>query len=57
MIELLLRFFLALWLALVGVVYILAAIGATTHAPSLQWGWMALGLVSIHTGYLIARRR
>lgn len=54
MCELVIRFSLSTWLVLVGVTYILAAIGATTHPPSLEWGWMVLGLVSIKTGHAIA---
>ena len=49
------RLILATWLVLVGVVYALQAIGATSSRVTPEWTWMALAIVCLKVATQIAR--
>lgn len=49
------RLILATWLALVGIVYALQALGATSAQVTPEWTWMALAIVCLKVATQIAR--
>ena len=49
------RLILATWLVLVGIVYGLQAVGATSSRVTLEWTWMVMAIVCIKVATQIAR--
>ena len=56
-IHIVIRWIIATWLVMVGVVYGLAAIGATSSPPTRQWGWMASAIICVKVGMLVAKEK
>ena len=56
-VHLLVRWVLATWLVLIGIIYAVASLGLTPQPPDKHWGYMGLAILCVKVGQLIATEK